>query len=74
MITILAAVTGGSLGHQFLVLIVVGVIIGLAIWLVSISPMPEQFKKILTWLCYGAAALFLINFLWGLISQPFITF
>lgn len=57
--------------HGILFLVVVGIVLGIIIWLVGIAPfIPAIFKQIITWLCYGAGALILINFLLGIVGHP----
>jgi hypothetical protein len=67
--------SGGGLIHQFLFLVVVGIIIGILIWLVGIIPIiPAIFKQVLTWILYLIAAIVLINFLLGIVGHPFIEY
>jgi len=69
-----AAISGSGLLEQILVLLIIGIVIGLILWMVNRSPVPEPFKQVLAWICYAAGALILINFLLGLIGRAFIVF
>jgi NADH:ubiquinone oxidoreductase subunit 6 (subunit J) len=71
---LLAAISGSGLVHSLIYLLIAGIILGLVLWLVGKSPVPEPFKSVLTWIVYAVAVLILINFLLGLIGRPFITF
>jgi hypothetical protein len=69
-------IAGGSGGliHSLLVLIIVGVVLGLFYYLVTIAPfIPAAFKQILTWLIILFGVLILVNVLLGLIGHPFIS-
>lgn len=70
-------VSGGSSGliHSLLVLIIVGVVLGLLYYLVTIAPfIPAVFKNILIWLIVLFGVLILINVLLGLIGHPLVSF
>lgn len=64
--------SGRGLLHGVFVLIIVGAVLGLILYFLSISPMPEPFKKVITWIIYGIGVLVLINFLLSLIGYPII--
>ena len=64
---------GGDFIHAIIYLVVIGIILGILLWIVSIIPLiPGVMKQVLTWLIYLIAALVLINFLLGLIGHPFV--
>jgi NADH:ubiquinone oxidoreductase subunit 6 (subunit J) len=69
-----AAISGSGLVNSLIYLLIAGIILGLVLWLVGKSPVPEPFKSVITWIVYVVAVLILINFLLGLIGRPFITF
>lgn len=72
----LAAVVigGGDLVHQLLFLVIVGIVLGIIYWLVTIAPfIPEVFKKVLGWLIMLFGALILINVLLGMVGHPIVT-
>jgi NADH:ubiquinone oxidoreductase subunit 6 (subunit J) len=71
---LLAAISGSGLVNSLIYLLIAGIILGLVLWLVGKSPVPEPFKSVITWIVYVVAVLILINFLLGLIGRPFITF
>lgn len=58
----------GTLVNLVVYLIVVGCILGLLLYLVAISPIPEPWKGWLHWLIIVCAVLIIIYFLLGLIS------
>lgn len=78
MNTILAdavVVSGGSNSfiHAILFLIIVGIIIGILLWVISAIPLiPGIIKQVLTWVLYLVAAIILINFLLSLVGHGFI--
>jgi hypothetical protein len=74
MTTLAALISGDGLIRAVIVLLIVGVILGLVVWLVGKSPLPEPFKSVLTWIVYAAGVLILINFLLSLIGHGFISF
>lgn len=58
----------GSLVHIVVYLIVVGCILGLLLYLVSVSPVPEPYKGWLRFFVLAAAILIIIYVLLGLIG------
>lgn len=71
-----AVVSSGNLNgalHDLLVLVVVGIVLGIIYYLVSIAPfIIGIFKTVLLWLIIGFGALILINFLLSLVGHPII--
>jgi hypothetical protein len=66
-----AVVSGGGLIQGLIFLVVVGIILGIILWLVDKAPfIPALFKQIITWIVYVVAAIILINFLLGLTGHP----
>jgi hypothetical protein len=57
-----------ALVNLFLYLLIVGVIIGLLLYVVSISPIPEPFKGWLWWVVIVIAIFAIIYFLLGMIG------
>lgn len=71
---LLAAINGTDAIHQLLVLLIIGIVLGIILWLVNIAPfIPAPFKQVLQWLIYGIGALIVINFLLGLVGHPMVT-
>ncbi len=68
------AVSGSGLIQAIVYLLIAGLILGLLLWLVRKSPVPEPFRSVITWVIYLVAVLYLINWLLTLIGRPFITF
>jgi predicted membrane channel-forming protein YqfA (hemolysin III family) len=71
---LIAAISGSGLVNALVYLLIAGIILGLVLWLVNKSPVPEPFKSVIVWIVYLVAVLVLINFLLSLIGRPFITF
>jgi uncharacterized membrane protein YjjP (DUF1212 family) len=66
-------VGGGDLIHTLLFLVVVGIVLGIIYYLVTIAPfLPDIFKKVLGWLIILFGALILINVLLGLVGHPIV--
>lgn len=74
MNTLLAALSGSNFVNAIIYLLIMGIIFGILIWIVRISPIPEPFKKVVTWVIYLVAAIFLINWLLGFTGNSFIQF
>ncbi len=71
---IIAAISSSALLNGLIYLLVAGIILGLLLWLIGKSPVPEPFKGVLTWIIYLVAVLLLINWLLSLIGRPFLVF
>ncbi len=67
---IIAAISSGALLNGLIYLLIAGIILGLLLWLVGKSPIPEPFKNVITWVIYLVAVLMLINWLLSLIGRP----
>ena len=68
-------VGGGGLIQALLFLVIVGIILGIILWLVDAAPfIPALFKQVIKWLIYIVGAIILINFLLGLVGHSFISF
>jgi hypothetical protein len=64
---------GNDMIHSLLFLIVVGIVLGIIYYLVTIAPfLPAIFKQVLGWLIILFGALILINVLLGLVGHPLI--
>jgi hypothetical protein len=74
MNTLLAALSGNAVVDGIIYLLVIGVILGLLLFLVAKSPIPQPFKSVLTWVLYVIGVVFLINWLLGWIGHSFINF
>jgi len=61
MITLLAAISGSSLIHFLITLIVVGLIFYLLWWLIGYIGLPEPFGKVAKVIIALVAVIFLIN-------------
>lgn len=70
----LAAISGEALVYGFIHILIVAIICWVLLWVVRQAPFGEPFKSILTWVVYLAGAVFLINFLLGMLGKPFIVF
>lgn len=67
-------VGGGDLIHGLLFLIIIGIVLGIIYYVVTIAPfIPELFKKVIGWIIILVGALILINWLLSLIGHPLIT-
>ena len=71
-VLMLAEISGDSLIHAVIVLIVLGVVFGILWWLVGYCALPEPFNKVARVLIALVAALILIGFLLDLIGHPVI--
>jgi hypothetical protein len=66
-----SAVGGGGIIRSLLFLIVVGIILGVILWLVDAAPfIPAIFKEVIKWVIYVTAAVILINFLLSIVGHP----
>jgi hypothetical protein len=72
MTIIFAAISGQILFHAVIGIIIAAVIWWLVNWLIGYIGLPEPFNKVLRVIVAIVAVIFLINFLFGLIGQPFI--
>lgn len=70
----LAAISGSNLVNGLIYLLIMGIICWLLLWLVGMSPIPEPFKKVITWIIYVVAVLMLINWLLSLTGNAVIVF
>lgn len=73
-VPILAAISGDSLIHMVIVLVVVGLVLWLLSYLVSAVGLPEPFAKVAKVIILVIGVLFLINLLLSLIGHPIIAF
>jgi hypothetical protein len=68
---IISSDSGGDIIHQLLYLVVIGIILGIIYYLVTIAPfLPDLFKKVLGWVIIVVGAIVLINFLLGITGHP----
>lgn len=67
-ILLLASADGSGLIQGLLFLIVIGFILGVVLYFLPKTPMPEMFVTVITWVIYLVAFIILINFLLGLIG------
>ncbi len=74
MDTFLANISGNSLVNAIVYLLIMGIVFGILLWIVKISPIPDPFKKVVVWVIYLVGALFLINWLLGFTGNSFIDF
>jgi uncharacterized membrane protein YjjP (DUF1212 family) len=78
MIQAAVVVSGGSGNdaiHSLLYLVIVGIVLGILYYLVTIAPfLPDLFKKVLGWLIILFGAIFLINVLLGFTGHPIFTY
>ena len=66
-------IAGGDLIHGLLYLIIIGIVLGIIYYLVTIAPfIPELFKRVIGWIILVVGALILINWLLSLIGHPII--
>lgn len=70
--SILAVISGAALVNALVYLVIIGLIIWLLWWFVSYIGLPEPFAKVAKVLIALVALVFLINFLLGLVGDPFI--
>jgi hypothetical protein len=68
----LAAISGESLVHTVVWIVVVALICWLLWWLIGYAGIPEPFNRILRVIVAVFAVLFLINLLLGLAGHPII--
>jgi len=62
---------GGGLIQGLFFLVIIGIVLGIILWLVNAAPfIPALFKEVMKWLIYLVAALILINFLLSLAGHP----
>ena len=69
-----SGMSGSQLLHALVYLIVVGLIFWLLWWIIGYAKVPEPFNKVLRVVLALVAVIFLINWLLGLIGEPFIRF
>jgi uncharacterized membrane protein len=69
---ILAVINGADLITSILGMIVLGVIAWLLFWLIDYCALPEPINKVARVILVIAIVIVLINFLLGLVGQPFI--
>ncbi len=69
---ILAQVSGDSLVHAVIWIIVAGLIFWLLSWLISYVGLPEPFSKVAKVILVVVAVLFLINILLGIAGKPLV--
>lgn len=70
---VVAGGSGGDLIHGLLYLLVIGIVLGLFYYLITIAPfIPAVFKQVLCWVIILIGVLLLVNFLLGLVGHPFI--
>jgi VIT1/CCC1 family predicted Fe2+/Mn2+ transporter len=69
-----SSMSGSQLLHAIVYLIVVGLIFWLLWWIIGYAKVPEPFNKVLRVVLALVAVIFLINWLLGLIGEPFIRF
>lgn len=68
---IIVASGNGDIIHELLYLVVIGIVLGIIYYLISVAPfLPELFKKVLGWVIIVVGAIVLINFLLGLTGHP----
>jgi uncharacterized membrane protein len=72
MNTLLAAIQGTDIITSVLGMIVLGVIAWLLFWLIDYCALPEPINKVVRVILVIAIVVVLINFLLGLVGQPFI--
>jgi hypothetical protein len=69
-----AIITSGNSGdivHELLYLVVIGIVLGIIYYLVTVAPfLPDLFKKVLGWVIIVVGAIVLINFLLGITGHP----
>ena len=68
------SMSGSQLLRAVVYLILVGLIFWLLWWLIGYAKVPEPFNKVLRVVLAVVAVVFLINWLLGLIGEPFIRF
>jgi hypothetical protein len=62
---------GGGIIQSLLFLIVVGIVLGIILWLIDAAPfIPALFKQIIKYVIYVVAAVILINFLLSIVGHP----
>lgn len=70
--SILAVISGAALVNALAYLVVFGLIVWLLIWFLNWVGLPEPFAKVAKVLIGLVCLVFLINFLLGLVGEPFI--
>lgn len=70
---ILAVISGQSMIHALITLVVVGLVFWLLLWLISYIGLPEPFAKVAKVILAVVAVLFLINFLLSIAGHPLVT-
>jgi hypothetical protein len=70
----LAAITGETLLHVLVWVIIAAVIFWLCNWLIGYVGIPEPFNKVAKVIVAIVAVIFLVNALLLLVGKPFITF
>lgn len=68
----IAVIAAGGLLHALVVLVIIGLILWIVWWAVTQIPMPEPIRTVVRVLFVLIMAIVLINFLMGLIGEPFI--
>ncbi len=68
------SMSGSQLLRAVVYLIVVGLIFWLLWWIIRYANVPEPFNKVLKVVLALVAVIFLINWLLGLVGEPFIRF
>ena len=68
---IISSGNSGDIIHQLLFLVIIGIVLGIIWYLVSIAPfLNELFKKIIGYVIILVGAIILINFLLGIVGHP----
>lgn len=71
-LSLLSAISGSSLVSSLVFLVVFGLILWLLIWFIAWIGLPEPFAKVAKVIIGLVALILLINFLLGLVGEPFI--
>lgn len=71
-LTMLAQISGDSVIHSLVYLIVIGVVFGLLWWLIAYVALPEPFAKVARVVLAVAAVIILINVLLGMVGHPIV--
>ena len=73
LLSVVVFAGGGDLIHALLFLVIIGIVLGIIYYLVTIAPfLPAIFKQVLGWLIILVGAIILINFLLSLVGHPII--
>jgi hypothetical protein len=68
---IISSGNSGDIVHELLYLVVIGIVLGIIYYLVTVAPfLPDLFKKVLGWVIIVVGAIVLINFLLGITGHP----